>query len=237
MYYLNARYYDSETKRFVNADDVSYLGANGDLQGFNLYAYCYNNPIMYADHNGNLGIIATVLISTLVGAAISGGINLATQLIQNDFDFSEVNYWEVGAKALTGGAAGLALGLGGVAGGIVKGSFQLLTIAGKTLSISQSLGLLLGTTITTNFVAGVTGYAMHTAGDEVEEFSIVKGISEGVGQTGKGVLSFFTAGMYVGTGFWNVGIGAKNTFTSIAGRAAGRFVSNYIPNYIFDDLF
>ena len=52
FYYLNSRYYDPHVKRFINADDPSYLGANGDLQSYNLYAYCSNNPIMLVDPNG-----------------------------------------------------------------------------------------------------------------------------------------------------------------------------------------
>ena len=50
-------------------------------------------------------------------------------------------------------------------------------------------------------------------------------------------MSFFTAGMYVGSGVWKVGVGAKNTFSSILGRAAGRFIANYVPNYMFENLF
>ena len=124
-----------------------------------------------------------------------------------------------------------------MAGGIVKGSFQALTIAGKALTVSQSVGLLLGTAAVTNFAAGVAGYAMHTAGSEKESFNILKGILKGIGQTGKGVLSFFTAGMYVGSGLWKVGAGVKNTFSSILGRVAGRFIANYVPNYMFENLF
>ena len=26
-------------------DDISYLGANGDLTGYKLFAYCSNNPV------------------------------------------------------------------------------------------------------------------------------------------------------------------------------------------------
>ena len=54
MYYLNTRYYDAKMYRFINADEVSYLGANGDLQAFNLFAYCSNNPVMYFDPCGTL---------------------------------------------------------------------------------------------------------------------------------------------------------------------------------------
>lgn len=93
--------------------------------------------------------------------------------------------------------------------------------------------MLLGTAVVTNFAAGVAGYAMYAAGSETESFNVL----EGIGQTGKGVLSFFTAGIYVGSGVWKVGVGAKNTFSSIIGRAAGRFIANYVPNYMFENLF
>ena len=53
FYYLNSRYYDPNIRRFVSADDISYLGANDDMSAFNLYAYCSNNPVMYVDPMGN----------------------------------------------------------------------------------------------------------------------------------------------------------------------------------------
>ena len=52
LYYLQSRYYDPETGRFINADNIGYLGTNGDLLGYNLYAYCSNNPVMLADASG-----------------------------------------------------------------------------------------------------------------------------------------------------------------------------------------
>lgn len=236
LYYCNSRYYNPEWGRWISPDSIEYLDPSS-INGLNLYVYCNNDPINMVDPTGHFGILATLLISTLVGAAIGGGINLGKQLVENDWDFSEVNYWEVGAKALTGAATGLAYGLGGVAGGVVKGSFQALTIAGKALTVSQSVGVLLGTVAATNFIAGIGGYAMHTAGSSNENFNIFKGISEGIGQTGKGVLSFISGGMYVGSGIWKVGAGAKNSISSIVGRAAGKFVSNFIPNYMFENLF
>jgi hypothetical protein len=89
----------------------------------------------------------------------------------------------------------------------------------------------------TNFAAGVGGYALHVAGSETEEFNWMKGVSWGIAQTAKSGLSFFTAGMYVGVGGWNVGDGAKNTLSSIAGRAAGRFISSYTSNSIYNTFF
>jgi RHS repeat-associated protein len=52
LYYLNARYYNPEWKRFLNAD--SYGGSIGDLLSHNVFAYALNNPVMYADPSGNI---------------------------------------------------------------------------------------------------------------------------------------------------------------------------------------
>ncbi|NLE06126.1 MAG: RHS repeat-associated core domain-containing protein [Crenarchaeota archaeon] len=50
LYYLQSRYYNPNWGRFINAD--VYINANGDLIGFNMFAYCSNNPIMYVDYSG-----------------------------------------------------------------------------------------------------------------------------------------------------------------------------------------
>jgi RHS repeat-associated protein len=43
-YYYNARYYDPDLGRFIQADSV--------LDGANRYAYCHNNPVRYTDPTG-----------------------------------------------------------------------------------------------------------------------------------------------------------------------------------------
>ena len=50
LYYLNSRYYDPVTQRFVNGDGLLVTG--NDLIGLNLFAYCGNNPIIYSDSTG-----------------------------------------------------------------------------------------------------------------------------------------------------------------------------------------
>ena len=55
LYYLQSRYYDPVTCRFINADYMM-SGLNGSIHGLNLYAYCFNNPIMYTDPEGNLPV-------------------------------------------------------------------------------------------------------------------------------------------------------------------------------------
>ena len=52
FYYLQSRYYDPTVGRFLNADSSELIGANGNLQGYNLFAYCNSNPITHTDETG-----------------------------------------------------------------------------------------------------------------------------------------------------------------------------------------
>ena len=74
LYYLQSRYYDPEVGRFINCDDVNYIGATGSEVSYNPFAYCENNPVNYSDFTGQSLILATaigfgvgVLISWLIG--------------------------------------------------------------------------------------------------------------------------------------------------------------------------
>ena len=51
LYYLNARFYDPETARFIQQD--SYSGNIHDPLSLNLYTYAQNNPISYYDPTGH----------------------------------------------------------------------------------------------------------------------------------------------------------------------------------------
>ena len=97
-YYLQSRYYNPKWGRFLNADSIGYLGANGDLISYNLYAYCSNNPVMYVDPTGEwnwgkfwdgfvtfgstavgiaVGVYTGLQIAATtgnIGAAITGGV-------------------------------------------------------------------------------------------------------------------------------------------------------------------
>lgn len=50
FYYLQSRYYDPGTGRFINAD--SFASTGQDFLGYNMFAYCNNNPIICIDRNG-----------------------------------------------------------------------------------------------------------------------------------------------------------------------------------------
>ena len=50
FYYLQSRYYDPEVGRFINADVMISTGQG--ILGNNMFVYCLNNPIMFADSTG-----------------------------------------------------------------------------------------------------------------------------------------------------------------------------------------
>lgn len=49
-YFLTTRYYSPAMHRFLNADGV--LAANQDINAYNLFAYCSNDPVNYMDETG-----------------------------------------------------------------------------------------------------------------------------------------------------------------------------------------
>ena len=50
LYYLQSRYYDAGIGRFINADSL--ISTGQDINGFNMFAYCGNNPVNRVDPTG-----------------------------------------------------------------------------------------------------------------------------------------------------------------------------------------
>ena len=58
LYYCQSRYYDPQTRRFINADSRFDEGAG--FTGYNLFTYCSNNPVMLYDPSGEFSIEAAI---------------------------------------------------------------------------------------------------------------------------------------------------------------------------------
>ena len=126
FYYLQSHYYNPTWGRFINADDIDFLGADEGLLSYNLFAYCENNPLKYADYSGTF---LNTIIGGIVGA-ISGGISAA---INGD------NVWAgIGIGAATGALAGLAVDFAVATGGV--GAIAIVAVGGALASGANYAG-------------------------------------------------------------------------------------------------
>ena len=114
LYYLNSRYYDPAMRRFINADDIDFLGADEGLLSYNLFAYCINNPVNRSDTNGNLSMPNWLKVT--VGAVAIAGLAVATVCTGGA---AAVICGAALSGAIAGGASGAVMGAigGGISGG------------------------------------------------------------------------------------------------------------------------
>ncbi len=72
-YYLQSRYYDSETGRFLNADDVKNLTMEKKISSSNLVTYCENSAVNYSDSKGEKARkgFSTTVIGTILDIALT----------------------------------------------------------------------------------------------------------------------------------------------------------------------
>ena len=90
LYYLNARYYDPEVGRFISADETL-------AGGFNLFEYCYNNPIRLTDKSGTVPsqeVIDKVMeLANIVSKLSFGKKGNGQQWEYGMFAYKEGNAW------------------------------------------------------------------------------------------------------------------------------------------------
>mgnify|MGYP003293420819 CR=1 FL=1 len=118
LYYLQSRYYDPETGRFINADTFATTDIDGLLSA-NMFAYCENNPVMGVDPNGEF-------LCTIIGAAVGSICGaIGAMIAGTDPKAAAINGAVSGAVSglaadvllITGGSAGVIAGVMAVAGG------------------------------------------------------------------------------------------------------------------------
>ena len=124
MYYLQSRYYDPNTCRFISPDNVAVLTATPmALTDKNLYAYCDNNPVMRVDGNGEFW---NILIGAGIGAVVGFVSSVVSQLSDEDFALTTPEeFWAKVGVSVVGGAisGGLAASGVGIIGQIAVNAF------------------------------------------------------------------------------------------------------------------
>ena len=80
LYYLQSRYYDPVVGRFISADG-QLAGVGDSVQGYNLYAYCFNNPVSASDSEGewpSWAKKAVAAVAVVVAVAVVAAVTVAT---------------------------------------------------------------------------------------------------------------------------------------------------------------
>ena len=134
LYYLNARYYDSTTARFLTED--TYAGQANDPLSLNRYTYCANNPLRYTDPSGHF---FGAVLRFVGGAVIGGGIEFITQKFiekREKVDWKAVLY-----EGVVGGVTAVIGGVGGAAGKVGKTEKALKTVAKGALKTGVKEGI------------------------------------------------------------------------------------------------
>ena len=201
LYYCNTRYYSPEIGRWISIDDVDYLDPES-VSGLNLYCYCMNDPINYADPSGHFvitlfAVSCAAVIGAIIGAvsgAVYGGITAAA---------NGQNVWAgIGFGALTGGFMGAGAGVASlfIAPVLVGEGVMVATATGAGFvmgnALSAGAALAIGTGIA--FGSGAIGGA---ASDMLTQVANTGKVSDwnsvGVSALQWGLIN--TAGAFLGS--------------------------------------
>ena len=230
LYYLNTRYYDPETGRFISPDSTDYLDPVA-INGLNLYAYCGNNPVMYVDPSGHAFFLISLLLATLGGALVGGIVGGTTAYFKGDTVFGGFL-----SGFLIGGALGASMALGGatmltIAGKAVSGFITATTVMGK---LALGVGMAV-TSFNISMVAGAFGYAINESmnGREVDLGEMMRqGINTGI----KGLNAFVTGAILSTTGYFNNFL-ATNSLTKVTLKTLLLKIPNTIMRSMISFMF
>ena len=230
---MNGRVYDPTIGQFLSPDP--FIQSPHNWLNYNRYTYCYNNPLIYVDEDGEW-------IHTAIGALVGGIANLAMNWKNIDGFWQGVAAFGVGAGAgaLTassfGASSGVWVGLAAAAAGgaAVSGTNSVIEQTGHNFSGMnnvnwQQVGI-------SSAVGGVAGLAGGAAGYGASNMSfLVNGISSpvlrsavvspiaaGAGHVAGGTTANLFMGQNLGDAFTNSfdGIGKSMIMGGAIGVAA-----------------
>ena len=167
LYFLKTRYYDPKIGRFMTIDDISYLDPES-INGLNLYAYCFNNPVMMTDENGcapawwqwllsGLTLAAGIALCFVpggqafgVGLIVAGATSMTSNILSAAGVDGKVASIVTNALSIVGGialcftpfaaigASMIGSGVLGIAGGYVSEAF------GGSFELGSAIGNIVG---------------------------------------------------------------------------------------------
>ena len=173
LYYLNSRYYDPETGRFISGDgELSGVGETS--LGYNLFSYCQNSPINMDDSDGNWPRWAKKLVAAVAVVAVVAVVAAITVATAGAGTAAAC----IAIGAAKGAAVGFAIGVAtGAATAAVKHRIKNKTWkgAGKAALEGGASGALTGS---------ITGAITGAAGNAVKISQAAKAWDRGTFKSG-----------------------------------------------------
>ena len=157
FYWVQTRYYNPEWCRWISPDSLSYIDPE-TAHGLNLYAYCGNDPVNFADPSGHA---PEWLQGLAIGLAIVGTVLVIGAVIVLTCGVGTLAGTMAGA-VIYGAAQGIAIGaaVGVVGGGIVGGIASDWSAEGILIGMGIGFG---ACAIVGGVIGGVVGASGFTA--------------------------------------------------------------------------
>jgi len=167
-YYVGSRYYDPEIGRWISSDNIDYLGADGSLLSYNLFAYCMNDPVNRFDDNGNwslpnwakvaIGAVATVAAVAVTVATGGAAAPVLLGVAVSTITSGAIGYATGGVEGMKDGLANgfMMGGLSALGGSVVSAGVKAVKTARQGITIGRGMDKV-------NRAAGLTDTATYSS--------------------------------------------------------------------------
>ena len=198
LYYTINRYIDPQIGRFLNGDEIEYLGINGEHSSHNLFTYCLNRPVDCLDSQGRFPL------SAMLGGGLAGAlISAVSYAVSCGLAGKEIETKELCVEVFVGFVSGALGGWAGIFGIKDIRGWGLSMAAGVVAGIKTGL-YSEGTTperAKNGVIAGAATFGGSLAGTFV-------GV-EGLGPLANAYVNYCGA-LFAGTPFELLSVSAQN---------------------------